>query len=60
MEVDNMEKDILNILNEKKETLENDNDKKFAELLTEIDNLEEERFKSDKYKNEVATILKNE
>ena len=55
-----MEKDILNIFDNKKNPIKDDKDKKLAELLTKIDNLEEERFKSDKYKNEVATILKNE
>ncbi len=60
MEVNNMEKEILNIFNNNKDKLKEDKDKKLANLLMKLDDLEEERFKSDKYKNEVATILKNE
>ena len=54
-----MEKDILNILDNKNKRVEEDkkSGKKIAEFLNNLDSLNEERLKSNKYNNEIATII---
>lgn len=56
-----MEKDILNIFDNKKYDKEKEEkDKKFAKLLNNLEDLNEERLRSEKYNNEIAKILTDE
>ena len=56
-----MEQDILNIINDKEKIINTEiDDKDLAKFLNDLEKLDEERFKFNKYKNEVATLLTNE